>query len=63
MKSTIIEGVEYKLTPIKKENKTIALFILTMPKTIHGMVNGLEKEIYMPIRRLHLDVESQSIQI
>ena len=28
MKSTIIEGVEYKLTPIKKENKTIALFIL-----------------------------------
>lgn len=32
MKSTIIEGVEYKLTPIKKENKTVALFILTMPK-------------------------------
>lgn len=23
MKSTIIEGVEYKLTPIKKENKTV----------------------------------------
>ena len=32
MKSTIIDGVEYKLTPIKKENKTVALFILTMPK-------------------------------
>ena len=32
MKSTIIEGVEYKLTAIEKENKTVALFILTMPK-------------------------------
>lgn len=32
MKTTIIEGKEYKLTPIKKENKTVALFILTMPK-------------------------------
>ena len=33
MKKTIIDGVEYKLTPIKKENKTVALFILTMPGT------------------------------
>lgn len=32
MKTTIIDGVEYKLTQVKKENKTVALFILTMPK-------------------------------
>lgn len=31
MKTAIIEGMEYKLTPIKKKIK-VALFILTMPK-------------------------------
>lgn len=63
MKSTIIDGVEYKLTPIKKQIRQSLYLSSLCPKIIHGMVNGLEKEIYMPIRRLHLDVESQSIQI
>lgn len=38
MKTLIIDGKEYKLTEIKKENKDYALFILTMPNC--GSWNG-----------------------
>ena len=38
MKTISIDGVEYKLTPIKKESKTKALFVLSMPRI--GSWNG-----------------------
>lgn len=62
MRTTIIDGIEYKLTPIKKENKTIALFILTMPKNNSWNGKWTGEGIYMLFHRLHLDVENQSIK-
>ena len=52
MKTTEINGVTYKLSPLKKEEKTELLFILTMPNV--GSWNGNwsgERQIYARTRK------------
>ena len=47
MENIILNNIEYKLVPVKKESKSVALFLLTMPNnnSWNGKWTG-EKNIY-----------------
>lgn len=68
MKTAVIDGVEYKLTPIKEESKTYALFALSMPNcpswngkwTGSGRLYAITKKAFVRGKAIYPNLKEES---